>query len=81
MDYKQMTAPCGLDCFNCPMYLANENEEMRTAISKNTAYLPTITSKNMSAALRAKHLKRKRYSSQGAGTSDTTVAINEGDIV
>ena len=23
MDYHQMTAPCGLDCFNCPMYLAN----------------------------------------------------------
>ena len=35
MDYKQMTAPCGLDCFNCPIYLANENEELRTAISKN----------------------------------------------
>ena len=35
MDYKQMTAPCGLDCFNCPMYLANESEELRTAISKN----------------------------------------------
>lgn len=35
MDYKQMTAPCGLDCFNCPMYLASENEELRTAISKN----------------------------------------------
>jgi hypothetical protein len=35
MDYRQMTAPCGLDCFNCPMHLANENEELRTAISKN----------------------------------------------
>ena len=35
MDYRQMTAPCGLDCFNCPMYLASENEELRTAISKN----------------------------------------------
>ena len=35
MDYKQMTAPCGLDCFNCPLYLASENEELRTAISKN----------------------------------------------
>ena len=35
MDYKQMTAPCGLDCFNCPMYLARENEELRAAISKN----------------------------------------------
>ena len=35
MDYKQMTAPCGLDCFNCPLYLASENEELRTAIYKN----------------------------------------------
>jgi len=35
MDYKQMTAPCGLDCFNCPMYLAGENEELRAKISKN----------------------------------------------
>ena len=35
MDYKQMTAPCGLDCFNCPLYLAIENNELRTAISKN----------------------------------------------
>ena len=30
-----MTAPCGLDCFNCPMYLANENQELRAKISKN----------------------------------------------
>ena len=35
MDYRQMTAPCGLDCFNCPPYLANENEELRTAISQH----------------------------------------------
>ena len=35
MDYKYMTAPCGLDCFNCLMYLANENEELRAKISKN----------------------------------------------
>lgn len=35
MDYNQMTAPCGLDCFNCPLYLANENEKLRAAIAKN----------------------------------------------
>ncbi len=35
MDYTQMTAPCGLDCFNCPMYLANENQELRIKISKS----------------------------------------------
>ncbi|MCP4668304.1 MAG: DUF3795 domain-containing protein [Deltaproteobacteria bacterium] len=34
MDYIQMTAPCGLDCFNCPMYLAREDQELRTSISK-----------------------------------------------
>ena len=35
MDYQRMTAPCGLGCFNCPMYLAGENEELRAKISKN----------------------------------------------
>ena len=35
MDFKQMTAPCGLDCFNCPVYLANENEGLRKKISEN----------------------------------------------
>lgn len=34
MDYKHMTAPCGIDCFNCPMYLARENENVRTAVAK-----------------------------------------------
>ena len=27
MDYKQMTAPCGLDCFNCHFFLAHKDEE------------------------------------------------------
>jgi hypothetical protein len=30
-----MTAPCGLDCFNCLTYVANENEELRRKISEN----------------------------------------------
>ena len=34
MDYKQMTAPCGLDCFNCPVYLAGENEKLRATIAE-----------------------------------------------
>ena len=34
MDYTQMTAPCGLDCFNCPMYLANKNEKLRNVIAE-----------------------------------------------
>ena len=29
MDLKELTAPCGLDCFNCPFYLANDNEVIR----------------------------------------------------
>ena len=29
-----MTAPCGLDCFNCPAYLAKDNEKLRSVISK-----------------------------------------------
>lgn len=27
MDYFQMTAPCGLDCFNCTLFLAHEDPE------------------------------------------------------
>ncbi len=27
MDYREMTAPCGLDCFNCHFYLAHDNPE------------------------------------------------------
>jgi len=34
MDYLRMTAPCGLDCFNCPVYLAKDNERLRAAIAK-----------------------------------------------
>lgn len=30
-----MTAPCGLDCFNCPLYKANGDEELQRKISKN----------------------------------------------
>lgn len=33
MDYKQMTAPCGLDCFNCIGYLANEDPELIPVIA------------------------------------------------
>ena len=34
MDYQQMTSPCGLGCFNCPVYLANENEKLRAVIAE-----------------------------------------------
>lgn len=33
INLREMTAPCGLDCFNCPGYLANNNEEIRKQIS------------------------------------------------
>jgi hypothetical protein len=35
MDYRHMTAPCGLDCFNCPVYLAGGNEKLREAVAKH----------------------------------------------
>ncbi|MDD4876267.1 MAG: DUF3795 domain-containing protein [Dehalococcoidales bacterium] len=36
MDYQRMTAPCGLDCFNCQMFLASENDELRLKISQKS---------------------------------------------
>jgi len=35
MDYRNMTAPCGLDCFNCPMYMASSNEKLWETIAEN----------------------------------------------
>ncbi|MFC1788842.1 DUF3795 domain-containing protein [Thermodesulfobacteriota bacterium] len=34
MDYFQMTAPCGLDCFNCHFFLAHENQEAMIEVEK-----------------------------------------------
>ncbi len=34
MDYRQMTSPCGLDCFNCPAYLANGDLNLRAQIAE-----------------------------------------------
>ncbi len=34
MDYKLMTAPCGLDCFACYLYLANDDPDMRALVSE-----------------------------------------------
>ncbi|HEY3353834.1 MAG TPA: DUF3795 domain-containing protein [Polyangia bacterium] len=33
MDYAQLTAPCGLDCFNCALYLAREDPELRAKVA------------------------------------------------
>ncbi len=35
IDYKKMTAPCGLDCFNCPLFIAKNDERMRKRVSEN----------------------------------------------
>ena len=31
MDYRNLTAPCGKDCFNCPLCIGEENRENRKA--------------------------------------------------
>ncbi|MEW5722323.1 MAG: DUF3795 domain-containing protein [Thermodesulfobacteriota bacterium] len=33
MDFRLMTAPCGLDCFNCPMFRAGRDPELREKIA------------------------------------------------
>jgi len=35
MDKKFLTAPCGLDCFNCPSCEGNMTEEARKMVSEN----------------------------------------------
>lgn len=34
MDYANMTAPCGLDCFNCRMYKANDDPEVMEEVKQ-----------------------------------------------
>ena len=34
MDFREMTAPCGLDCFNCPVYIASYNDDLRAIVAK-----------------------------------------------
>ena len=34
MDYFQMTAPCGLDCFNCHFFLAHEDQEAMKVVEE-----------------------------------------------
>jgi len=34
MDYEQMTAPCGLDCFNCAFFLTPEDPDARSQIEQ-----------------------------------------------
>jgi hypothetical protein len=36
MDYKTMTSPCGLDCFNCPLYIASTNDDFRKKVTEKT---------------------------------------------
>jgi hypothetical protein len=33
-DYQELTAPCGLDCFNCTFYLAPDNPEAMAQLKK-----------------------------------------------
>jgi hypothetical protein len=34
MDFRQLTAPCGLDCFNCVVYRANTDASLRQHVAK-----------------------------------------------
>ena len=36
MDYELMTAPCGLDCFNCVAHLAKDSLDIRKDFSEKT---------------------------------------------
>lgn len=40
MDIKEMTSPCGLDCFNCPSQEKNITEEVRQKLAQATGKAP-----------------------------------------
>lgn len=40
MDYKNLTAPCGRDCFNCYFFLASKNEKYRNMLALKLGLAP-----------------------------------------
>jgi hypothetical protein len=40
MDYAALTAPCGRDCFNCPFFLARDDQRLRTALAQRVGLAP-----------------------------------------
>lgn len=40
MDYLELTAPCGLDCWNCALYQAQGDPGLRRAIAKKNGRPP-----------------------------------------
>ena len=42
IDYKNLTAPCGLPCFECYLYLAQDNAELRTMIAEVSGIAPEL---------------------------------------
>lgn len=34
IDYEKLTAPCGLDCWNCLIFQASENEQLKKIIAE-----------------------------------------------
>ncbi len=40
MNYKNLTAPCGRDCFNCTFYLASNNESFKKRLAKKLGFEP-----------------------------------------
>ncbi len=40
MDYRHLTAPCGLPCFTCYLFLANDDAHMRRLVSQELGLPP-----------------------------------------
>ncbi|MBU2549884.1 MAG: DUF3795 domain-containing protein [Proteobacteria bacterium] len=40
MDYFELTAPCGLDCWNCIMYKASQDEALRNNLAPKMGLSP-----------------------------------------
>lgn len=39
-NYKHLTAPCGRDCFNCPLYLAQKDERLKHYFAEKYGMAP-----------------------------------------
>lgn len=45
MDYKRLTAPCGIDCFNCQLFKENAQSPERLELNKRVPQLANVLCK------------------------------------
>lgn len=61
MNLKEMTSPCGLDCFNCPAQENNITEDIRQKLAQTTGKKPEEVACKGCRALKGRNLPTIKF--------------------